>query len=94
MCIEKLRSYNYCKVMPRHGYWQLDRCVESYRNGGIPCLNPFKEPPSYLPAPLGSEFCPYVGCSEDFRHQRVDVTMNGGGNKIYKPHGPKVKYQQ
>jgi hypothetical protein len=101
MCTENLRCYNFCKTSPNHGYWQIDRCVISYRNGGIPCETRQQIPPAYLPAPIGVECCPYAGCSDDFRHQRVDPTATGGGNREWRPlpspvkvRGNQVKYQR
>jgi hypothetical protein len=81
MCLERLRCYNFCRASPPHGYWQLDICFDSIRNGGVPCDVRIKETPITLPAPTGAEFCPYVGCSQDPRHQRQDLSMTVKGRK-------------
>ena len=68
MCYKYVRRYACCKVTPNHGYWHYDRCVESFRNGGAICPDPAQiyEP---LPAPVGADWCPFAGCSEDPNHQ-------------------------
>jgi hypothetical protein len=81
MCIERLRRYNFCKAVPSHGYWQLDRCVESIRNYGIPCEVCEKEASISLPAPIGAEFCPFIGCSQDPQYQQQDNSVTPKGRK-------------
>ena len=81
MCIERLRCYNFCKAVPKHGYWQLDLCVEAIRRRGIPCDVREKEPPTSLPAPIGAEFCPYAGCSHDPKYQVQETGLTTKGRK-------------
>ena len=64
-----------------HGYWQLDLCVIAFQNGFHACPVVVKEPPQKLPAPIGVEYCPYVGCSEDPNYQLAVPGLTESGRK-------------
>ena len=83
MCNKYVRRYAYCKISPNHGYWQFDRCVESLRNGGTLCQN-IVEVYGPLPAPIGADWCPFAGCSEDPNYQLPnDIPVTAKGRKAW-----------